>query len=380
MIPDTPAAPPPTTLRIGYLALSDCAPLVVARARDLDLRHGIRLELVRENSWAALRDGLVQGRLAAAQCLYGLVYGVHLGIGGPRHPMHLLMGLSANGQAISVSRRLADQGITDGAALARAVTGGRRLTFAHTWPTGTHAMWLYYWLASFGIHPLRDVRMITVPPAQMVARLDEGSIDGCCVGEPWGAQALALGVGITVATSQQVWPDHPEKVLAASAHLALEQPQLAIALMRALIEACRLLDTPGQRAALAPLIATPAVVDTPLATLLPRFLGDDVGGEGALRRDPHGLRFFDDGRVTCPLAANGLWFLSQFRRWGLLAQPPDYAALVDEVQPLRLYREAARGLGLALPDAHRPPVVLCDGRPWDGRDPEGYVAGFTLHA
>lgn len=370
----------PQPVRVGFLPLSDCAPLVVARASGADLRHGVRIELVRFNSWAALRDALVEGTLDAAHCLYGLVYGLQLGIGGPRHPMHHLMTLSANGQSITVSRRLADQGLTSGSALAAAVRGGRRLRFAQTWPTGTHAMWLYYWLASLGIHPLRDVDVSTVAPSHMVARLEEGSIDGCCVGEPWGALAVEEGVGCTLATSQQVWPGHPEKVLAAAAGFATRRPQAAQGLVRAVLEACRELDRPGQRAALAALLTGPELVDCDLAILLPRFLGDYQDGLGKRWHDAQGLCFCDQGRVNQPRARDALWFLSQFRRWGMLPAAPGQAASVLAVQSPGWYEPAAAAVGLAVDPAPPPPLQLCDGVRWDGRDPEAYAASFGLRA
>lgn len=384
-VPPSPVCPPPESgglqpLRLGFLALSDCAPLVVARDLGLDRRHGLALELLRENSWAALRDGLIQGRLDAAHCLYSLVYGVHLGIGGARHPMHLLMGLSANGQAICLAQRLVARGLADGPALAAAVRAGQRLTFAQTYPTGTHALWLYWWLASHGIHPLRDVRMITVPPAQMVARLGDGSIDGCCVGEPWGAEAEARQAGTTVATSQQLWPGHPEKVLAASARFASARPDLAVRLIRTLLEACRELDLPGRRAGLAPLVARPEVVDSAPEILLPRFLGNYPDGTGGWRHDPQGLRFFDQGRVNQPKTRDALWFLSQLRRWGLLPEAPDYAATVAAVQQSALYVEAAAALDIPLHEASDSPAPPSEVPGLDLSDPEAYARAFRLRA
>ena len=373
-----PGMPEPVPLRLGFLALSDCAPLIVARALDLDLDHGIRLELRRENSWASLRDKLLQGELDAAHCLYGLALGVHLGIGGPRHPMHVLMTLSANGQAICLGEPLRAQGISDGPALAAAVRAGQRFTFAHTYPTGTHAMWLYYWLASHGIDPLQDVRMITVPPAQMVTRLGDGSIDGCCVGEPWGAQAVALGVGITVATSQQIWPDHPEKVLAASASFAETHPEQAIRLVATLLAACRELDLPGRRAELAARVAD--AVGMPLAILLPRFVGDYDDGMRRHWQDPHGLRFFADGTVNPPRRSDALWFLSQFRRWGLMNPASDPETVADTVPQTQLYGAAAARLGIAVPAETSRPATFCDGRQWTGSDPDAYAASFALRA
>jgi nitrate/nitrite transport system substrate-binding protein len=373
------ATPPLIDVRVGFVALSDCAPLLVARAQGFDRRHGLRLILSRANSWAAIRDRLVQGELDAAHCLYGLAYGVHLGIGGPQHPMSVLMGLSSNGQSISFSHRLQQAGITTAADLCRSIRAGeRRYTFAHTFPTGTHAMWLHYWLACHGIDPLRDVRMLTVPPPQMVARLGDGSIDGCCVGEPWGAEAIAQGVGVTVATSQQIWPEHPEKVLASRTEFVEQHPATARALIMTLLEACRHLDIPANRRAAVPLLAAPDAVDSRAETLAPRFLGQYSDGLGKHWQDAHALRFFGDGQVTYPWLSDGMWFLTQFHRWGLLREAPDYAALARTVQQPSLYREAALALDIAAPASGLRSAVLCDGRRWTPEDPEGYVNGFAI--
>ena len=128
----------------------------------------------------------MNGELDFAHVLYGLVYGVHLGIGGPRKDMAVLMGLNQNGQAITLSNKLLQAGARDGESLARLMASDKReYTFAQTFPTGTHAMWLYYWLAAHGIDPMRDAKAITVPPPQMVANMRVGNMDGFCVGEPW---------------------------------------------------------------------------------------------------------------------------------------------------------------------------------------------------
>ena len=235
----------PTPVRVGYIPLTDCAPLVMAAAKGFDRKHGIELVLSREPSWAAIRDQLLTGELDAAHALYGLVYGVHMGIGGPRQDMAVLMTLNRNGQAITLSRRLHERGVKNGADLAGLIHQDmRRHTFAQTFPTGTHAMWLYYWLASHGVHPFRDINNVVVPPPRMTGHLAVGNMDGFCAGEPWNALAIHENAGFTVATSQDIWPDHPEKVLACGQRFVGEHPHLARALIMAVLEAARYLDTP----------------------------------------------------------------------------------------------------------------------------------------
>src|SRR5580692_474167 len=198
-----------THLRLGFVALSDAAPLIAAKLLEFGHAHGLTLELCRQPSWAAVRDKLLSGDLDAAHALYGLVYGVQLGLGGPRTEMAVLMVLNRNGQAITLSNRLADALAEHGTLPKALATLGRKPVFAQTFPTGTHAMWLYYWLAAQGVHPLRDIDSVVIPPPQMVAALADDKLDGLCVGEPWNALAETEGVGRTVAQTGEVWPDHP---------------------------------------------------------------------------------------------------------------------------------------------------------------------------
>src|SRR6266542_2075711 len=155
-------APEKTEVKIGFIPLTDCASVVVASVMEFDKKYGIRIVPSKEASWAAVRDKLVNGELDAAHVLYGLVYGVHLGVGGPKKDMAVLATLNHNGQAITLSSQLKDKGAVDGPKLKALVDREKReYTFAQTFPTGTHAMWLYYWLATYGINPISDVKTIT---------------------------------------------------------------------------------------------------------------------------------------------------------------------------------------------------------------------------
>lgn len=369
----------PRRVRVGFIPLTDCAPVVLAAGKGYDRRHGIRMELVRAPSWAVIRDGLITGELDAAHALYGLVYGVEMGIGTPRQAMAVLMTLNRNGQAITLARRLLERGATDGDALARLVRAEpRRYRFAQTFPTGTHALWLYYWLASHGVHPFRDIGNLTVPPPQMLAHLDKGSIDGYCAGEPWNALAIERGVGFTVATSQDIWPEHPEKVLACADRFVQARPEVARALIRAVLEACRELDTPEGRLEAARWLAAPAYVDLPEEVIAGRLQGVYTDGCGRVWQDPHPVRFHDDGAVNHPWLSDGMWFLTQFKRWGLLAAHPDYAGVARRVNRTELYRAAAAELGIPIPAADMRSSILMDGRVWDGSDPQAYADSFAI--
>ena len=165
----------------------------------------------------------MNGELHASHVLYGLIYGVQMGIGGQQKDMKVLMNLDHNGQAITLSQVMADKGVKDGKSLKRVMANENRdFTFANTFPTGTHAMWLNYWLAANGINPATEIKSIVVPPPQMVANMRIGNMDGYCVGEPWGARAIADKVGFTVTTTQDIWKDHPEKYWAPRLNLWLK--------------------------------------------------------------------------------------------------------------------------------------------------------------
>jgi nitrate/nitrite transport system substrate-binding protein len=262
----------------------------------------------------------------------------------------------------------------------RAHQSGAKLTFAQTFPTGTHAMWLNYWLASQGIHPLSDVDSVVVPPPQMLAHLKARRIDGFCVGEPWSAQAVDEQMGCTLTTSQAIWPDHPEKVLGCTREFAEQHPNSARALIMAVLEASRFIDESEEnQRSTAQLLSGSEYVDAPLSAIQPRFLGQYQDGLGHAWQDAHPLRFHAGGAVNQPYLSDGMWFMTQFRRWGLLREDPDYLAIARQVQQLDLYRQAADALGITVPSEMRSSQLL-DGQVWDGSDPAGYARSFALHA
>ena len=374
-------APEIREVRVGFIPLTDCASLIIASVMKFDERYGIRIVPVRQPSWAAVRDKVVSGELHAAHILYGMVYGVHLGIGGLQQDMAVLMTLNHNGQGISLASHLREQGVSDGpslAALVKAQPG--KYSFAHTFPTGTHAMWLYYWLANYGINPLTDVSTITVPPSQMVTNARVGSMDGFCVGEPWNARGISDGVSFSVASSQDVWPDHPEKVLGATADFVETHPNTSRALVMAMLDAARYIDDPDNRASVAEIIAGKSYIDAPVDVIKARFLGNYEDGLGRQWRDPNHMKFFAEGKVPFPYLSDGMWFLTQFRRWGLLSADPDYLAVARQINQIELYRQAASRLNVAVPKDVMRSSVLMDGKVWDGSQPEAYAAGFKVRA
>jgi nitrate/nitrite transport system substrate-binding protein len=375
-------APEKREVRIGFIPLTDCASVVMASALGFDKKYGIAITPSREASWAAVRDKLVAGTLDAAHALYGLVYGVQLGIGAARRDMAVLMTLNANGQGISAARALAEAGAVDGASLARLVARGeRRYMFAQTFPTGTHAMWLYYWLAAHGVHPLRDVDMITVPPPQMVASVRAGHIDAFCVGEPWNHCGIVERASVHLASSQDVWPEHPEKVLGATREFVDRHPNTARAIVMAVLEASRWIDASAEnRRRMAETIAGEPYVNVPVNVIVDRILGRYQDGLGRTWTDAAPMKFFADGAVNFPYLSDGQWFMTQFKRWGLLSGDPDYAGTAAAVNRIDLYREAAAAVGVALPPEPVRSARLIDGAAWSGRDAARYAQAHAIHA
>jgi nitrate/nitrite transport system substrate-binding protein len=375
-------APEKKEVRIGFIPLTDCASVVMASVLGIDKMFGVNIIPTKEASWAGVRDKLINGLLDLAHVLYGMVYGMHLGIGSPQKSMAVLMTLNHNGQAITLSKKLADKGAVDGAGLAKLMASEKRgYTFAQTFPTGTHAMWLYYWLAAHGIHPLQDTKMITVPPPQMVDNMRAGNMDGFCVGEPWNHRAIMEGIGITAATTQDIWQDHPEKVLGTTADFANKYPNTARAVTAAIIEAGRWIDTGlANKTRMSEVIADPAYVNAGLAAINQRILGRYQDGMGRTWSDPNHMKFYNDGTVNFPYLSDGMWFLTQHKRWGLLKDHPDYLGVAKAINRIDLYKQAATAANAPLPKSDMRSHKLVDGVLWDGKDPKKYADGFKIKA
>jgi nitrate/nitrite transport system substrate-binding protein len=376
-------APEKKTLRVGFIPLTDCAPVVMAAVKKFDEKYGITIIPSKESSWASVRDKLLSGELDAAHVLYGMVYGLQLGVSGPQREMAVLMTLNNNGQAITLSNQLKAAGVTDGASLKKVIAASPQgtYTFAQTFPSGTHAMWLYYWLANAGIDPFADVRNVVVPPPQMVVNMKIGNMSGFCVGEPWNQRAILDGIGFTAATSQQIWPDHPEKVLGTTSAWVSANGNAARALTAAVLEASRWIDASDEnRRETAKTIAARAYINTAVETIEGRMLGHYEDGLGKTWQDAHAMSFFNDGAVSYPWLSDGIWFLTQQKRWGLLKSDPDYLAVARQINRSELYKQAATAVGgISVPTSQMRSSTLIDGKVWDGSDPAAYANSFAIH-
>ncbi|USQ98346.1 CmpA/NrtA family ABC transporter substrate-binding protein [Caulobacter sp. RL271] len=370
-------------LRLGFIPLTDCAPLAVAHALGFFEEEGLNVTLEREASWATIRDKVAVGALDGAHMLAPMALAATAsGEGEILAPM----ALNQNGSAVTVSTALADEigavALTDfsappvtAVALAKVVAARRArgqgpLTFAVVFPHSMHNYLLRYWLAQGGVDPDGDVRLVVIPPPRMVERMRAGEIDGFCVGAPWNAVAEADGVGRILVAASQFWPGGPDKVLGVPAALAERRPDELRACLRAVMRGAAWADAHENRETLVELLARPDRVGAS-----PAAITRALGGEIVFHRDAAGL----------PRREHGLWFLSQMIRWGQIGPGQDLQALVDQVYRPDLYRDAALSLGpilepaLAFADAAGPVEArLFDGRAFDPKAVGDYAAGFAI--
>lgn len=333
-----------TRLRLGIVPLTDCAPLVVARERGFFAEAGLEVEISREASWANIRDKLAVGVLDGAHMLATLPLGMTLGLFAVKVPVVTALALSLGGNTITLSTALAGRLEAEGgpanAALKRVIAEDRavgrekKMTFAMVHPFSTHHYELRYWLAAAGIDPDRDLRLVVVPPPQMVAHLSARNIDGFCAGEPWGALAVELGLGKRVAGGTDVFAGRIEKVLAVLHAWADAHPETHLALVRALIRACAWCEE--NRAETADILARPAYVNIPAPILR------------AGLEHPDQLTFHRYA-ANFPWRSQALWYLGQMRRWGHVPRGIDDRRVAEESYRTDLYRLAALQLGLPVP-------------------------------
>lgn len=375
-------APELKEIRVGFIPLTDCASVVMAAVKGFDKKYGITILPSKEANWASVRDKLLSGELNASHILYGQLYGLQMGLSGPQTNMAALMTLNQNGQGITLANALHEAGVTDLPALAKhlAASPAGTYTFAQTFPTGTHAMWLNYWLASAGINPLNDIRSVVVPPPQMVMNMRIGNMVGFCVGEPWNARAINDRIGFTAATSQAIWPEHPEKILGTRSEWVERNPNTARALVAAVLDAARWIDASEEnKRETARILAKRAWLNTKEQYLTGRMLGEYDNGLGQRWQDAHPIRFYDQGEVSFPWLSDGMWFLTQFRRWRLLKTAPDYQAVAGRINRIDVWKEAAQAVGgISTPATLMRSSTLIDGTVWTGADPEGYARGFAI--
>ena len=287
-------APETATLNFGMIALTDCSPIVIAHEKGLFKKYGVASTVTKGANWAAIRDNLSSGTIQATHMLIGMPLASTMGLlGSPKKPMIIPWLMNRNGQAISLKTEWKGKVGADPKALLPFVKQaqglGEPLTFAMTFPPGTHAMWMRYYLAAGGVNPDKDISLIVVPPAQMISNMKIGKMDGFCVGEPWGARAIADGIGFTSVTTQDIWKDHPEKVCAFLAEFADKNPKTVKAVLKALHEASVWLDDMNNRPEQCEIVSRATYINCDAKTILGRLQGHYDYGDGRKKEDEYSI-------------------------------------------------------------------------------------------
>jgi nitrate/nitrite transport system substrate-binding protein len=377
-------APETAALNFGMIALTDCSPIVIAHEKGLFKKYGITSTVTKGANWAAIRDNLSSGTIQATHMLIGMPIASTMGLAGsPKKPMIIPWLLNRNGQAISLKTEWKGKVGADPKAIKpfveQANSLGEPLTFAMTFPPGTHAMWMRYYLGAGGINPDKDVSLITVPPAQMVANMKIGKMDGFCVGEPWGARAIADKIGFTSVSTQDIWKDHPEKVCAFLAEFADKNPRTVKAVLKALNEASVWLDDLSNRPEQCDIVSKPTYINCDAKTILGRLQGHYDYGDGRTKEDPNYM-IFSSRNCNYPQPKYAKWFLTQYRRWGLLKGTPDYEGIAKQVMRPDIYEEAMKEIGYAHGGANNDKETLFDGAIFDpAGDLEAYAKSFAVN-
>jgi ABC-type nitrate/sulfonate/bicarbonate transport system substrate-binding protein len=322
-------------VRLGFVALADCAPLIMAQELGLFEKYGVAVELSREIGWATVRDKILYRELDAAQAPAGLMLAASAGLGCIQADLLTGLVLNLHGNALTFSEQLWSSGVRGAASLQQYLQEGQRrctLGVAHTY--SSHSYLLRNWLRKHHIDPDRDVQIVTVPPAQMVTNLREGNLDGYCVGEPWNSMAVLSRIGWCAATSVELSEQHIEKVLMVQCSFAETAKEEHLALIAALVEACRFCDRPENRERIIETLALPHYVGAPIQALRSSLGGLFDYGHGRIEkhRDLH-VFSREDANEPTPEKARGV--LREMIGSGLL---PD-AAVIEPKRACATFRQ-----------------------------------------
>ncbi len=381
-------APEVTTAKLGFIALSDASPLIIAQEKGYFEKYGMKdVQLLKQASWLVTRDNLElgsdNGGIDGAHILSPMPYLMTLGtITKQALPMYLLARLNTNGQAISLANTYKDLKVGVDSTLlkpafAKAKASGKDIRIAMTFPGGTHDLWMRYWLAAGGINPDKDVSIVPVPPAQMVANMKVGGMEAFCVGDPWHAQLINQKAGYTTLLTGQLWKDHPEKAFAMRADWVDQHPKAAKALLMAVLEAQQWCDSLENKEEMCKIISKQQWVNAPKKDLIERAKGNINYGDGRVEQNSPLLMKFWSDHASYPYKSHDTWFLIENIRWGKLPATTDLKKIVDQVNREDLWKEAAKAIGVTDADIPRSTSrgveTFFDGVKFDPNYPTGYL-------
>lgn len=335
-------------LRLGFVALTDAAPLAAAQELGLFAHHGLRVRLSREVGWATVRDKVLFGELDGAAAPAPMLWAAQLGLGCATANVCTSFVFNLHGNALTLSERLWKAGIRDATALrseALSRRGENKLTFGVVFPFSSHHLLLRQWLQAARLDPDRDVRIAIVPPAQMFRNLVAGTLDGYCAGEPWNTLAVQNGEGWCPAWSAQLSPGHLEKVLMVRTEFTTTRHAEHLALVAALTQAAEWCDQPKHRAQLAEMLASPLYLNLPAKVIAPALLGRFACGHDRVESIPD-FHVFHAGHTNVPEIARAVALQSELVTAGLVPRPLAHPDLPRQLFRQDLYQQATVNLHL----------------------------------
>lgn len=387
-------APEVRGVKLGFIALTDSSPLIIAKEKGFFAKYGMdKVEVVKQASWGTTRDNLDLGSkgggIDGAHILSPMPYLMSTGkitMGNKKRPMYILARLNTNGQAISVAKTYKNLGVRlDSSPLKQKIkeveAKGGIFKTAVTFPGGTHDLWLRYWLAAGGIDPDKEASTMTVPPPQMVANMRIENMEAFCVGEPWNAQLVKQKFGYTALTTGELWKDHPEKAFAMRADWVDKHPKATMALLKAVLEAQIWCDKPENKEEMVNIVSKNKWIKTKPENILARSKGAiDYGDDRTVENSPYLMKFWSDN-ASYPYKSHDLWFLTENIRWGYLPADTDTKKLVDSVNREDLWRAAAKAIGqeAAIPESpSRGVETFFDGITFDPENPQAYLNSLKI--
>ncbi|MBK1989569.1 ABC transporter substrate-binding protein [Sphaerospermopsis aphanizomenoides BCCUSP55] len=378
-----------TKAKLGFIALTDSAPLIIAKEKGFFAKYGMTdVEVSKQKSWAVTRDNLKIGSsgdgIDGAHILSPMPYLLTL---NDKVPMYLLARLNTNGQAISVAEKFKDLkiGLQSKAlkdAVNKAKADKKSIKVAMTFPGGTHDLWMRYWLAAGGINPDQDIVLEPVPPPQMVANMKVGTVDAFCVGEPWNAQLVSQKLGYTALTTGELWNNHPEKSFAMRKDWVDKNPNATQALLMAIMEAQQWCEQSENKEEMCKICADRKYFNVAVADILERSKGNIDYGDGRKEQNfQYRMKYWADN-ASYPYKSHDTWFLTEEIRWGYLPKDTKIKEVVDQVNREDLWKQAAKALGVAAAEiptsSSRGVETFFDGVKFDPEKPEEYLKSLQI--